>query len=187
MAKGANVALTREVPGLKGVVVGVDWDAGAERFLHDSLTLLTVLCGSDRKALSQHHVVHFNQMVSADLSTGQVEQAMGGDDEQVEVDLARPLDALRRGLDVGVPNLILRSDRSVREASDPELIQRGDAVLDVAQIARWAGCVGNRTTVVPIADAKHDVFLSVPEARRTAYRELDRWLDWHSEEGETHG
>ena len=90
MAKGANVALTREVPGLKGVVVGVDWDAGAERFLHDSLTLLTVLCGSDRKAISQRHVVHFNQMVSADLSTGQVEQAMGGDDEQVHaINLAK--------------------------------------------------------------------------------------------------
>lgn len=96
MAKGANVALTREVPGLKGVVVGVDWDAGAERFLHDSLTLLTVLCGSDRKALSQNHVVHFNQMVSADLSTGQVEQAMGGDDEQVEVDLAGVPDDVQR-------------------------------------------------------------------------------------------
>ncbi|MHA0286696.1 alpha/beta hydrolase [Mycobacterium sp. C3-094] len=94
---------------------------------------------------------------------------------------------LHRGLDVGVPNLILRSDRSVREVADSELIQRGDAVLDVAQIARWAGCVGNRTSVVPIVDAKHDVFLSVTEPRRAAYRELDRWLDWHSEEGETHG
>lgn len=88
MAKGANVALTREVPGLQGVVIGVDWDAGAERFLNDNLTLLTVLCGSDRKALSQDHVVHFNQMVSADLSTAHVEQAMGGDDAQVECDLS---------------------------------------------------------------------------------------------------
>jgi alpha-beta hydrolase superfamily lysophospholipase len=88
---------------------------------------------------------------------------------------------LHRGLDVGVPNLILRSDRSVREVTDPakaDEIQRGDAVLDVKQIARWAGCIGNRSTIVPIADAKHDVFLSVPESRRTAYRELDRWLDW---------
>ncbi|VEG53837.1 lysophospholipase [Mycolicibacterium aurum] len=84
---------------------------------------------------------------------------------------------LHRGLDVGVPNLILRSDRSVREAADPELIQRGDAVLDVAQIARWAGCIGNRSTVVPIVDAKHDVFLSLPTPRRDAYDELDRWLD----------
>ncbi|MCV7300261.1 alpha/beta hydrolase [Mycobacterium barrassiae] len=84
---------------------------------------------------------------------------------------------LHRGLDVGVPNLILRSDRSVREVKDPDAIQRGDAVLDVKQIARWAGCIGNRTTVVPIVDAKHDVFLSVPEARQAAYDELDRWLD----------
>ena len=86
---------------------------------------------------------------------------------------------LHRGLDVGVPNLILRSDRSVREVRDPDAIQRGDAVLDVTQIARWAGCIGNRTTVVPITDAKHDVFLSIPEARQAAYRELDRWLEWY--------
>ncbi|AFM16816.1 lysophospholipase [Mycolicibacterium chubuense NBB4] len=95
---------------------------------------------------------------------------------------------LHRGLDVGVPNLILRSDRSVREVADPDLIQRGDAVLDVAQIARWAGCIGNRTTVAPIVDAKHDVFLSVPESRRAAYAELDRWLDWYlTNESERHG
>lgn len=89
---------------------------------------------------------------------------------------------LHRGLDVGVPNLILRSDRSVREVTDPEKIdeiQRGDAVLDVKQIARWAGCIGNHSTIVPIVDAKHDVFLSVPESRHAAYRELDKWLDWY--------
>ena len=86
---------------------------------------------------------------------------------------------LHRGLDVGVPNLILRSDHSVREAPDPDAIQRGDAVLDVAQIARWAGCVGNRQTIVPITDAKHDVFLSLTGPRTTAYDELRRWLDHH--------
>jgi alpha-beta hydrolase superfamily lysophospholipase len=92
---------------------------------------------------------------------------------------------LHRGLDVGVPNLILRSDFSVREVVDPDAIQRGDAVLDVKQIARWAGCIGNRTTIVPIADAKHDVFLSVAESRDAAYRELDRWLDWYTAGAET--
>lgn len=86
---------------------------------------------------------------------------------------------LHRGLDVGVPNLILRSDRSVTESADPTGMQRGDAVLDVSQIARWSGCVGNHTTVAPITDAKHDVFLSVAEARTAAYRELDRWLDYY--------
>jgi alpha-beta hydrolase superfamily lysophospholipase len=84
---------------------------------------------------------------------------------------------LHRGLDVGVPNLILRSDRSVPEAPDPEAIQRGDAVLDVRQIARWAGCVGNHQTIAPITDAKHDVFLSLAEPRAAAYRELGHWLE----------
>ncbi len=94
---------------------------------------------------------------------------------------------LHRGLDVGVPNLILRSDHSVREVPDPELIQRGDAVLDVKQIARWAGCIGNRTTVVPIVDAKHDVFLSLAEPRRAAFLELERWLDWYVEWSQSAG
>ncbi|MCV7434424.1 alpha/beta hydrolase [Mycolicibacterium bacteremicum] len=90
---------------------------------------------------------------------------------------------LHRGLDVGVPSLILRSDRSVAEAGDPDLIHRGDAVLDVTQIARWAGCIGNRLTVVPVTDAKHDVFLSLPEPRAAAYRELDIWLDGYRRTG----
>ncbi|WP_144207620.1 alpha/beta hydrolase [Mycobacterium tilburgii] len=84
---------------------------------------------------------------------------------------------LHRGLDVGVPNLILRSDHSVPESADTAAMQRGDAVLDVTQIARWAGCVGNRSAIVPVTDAKHDVFLSLARPREAAYKELDRWLD----------
>jgi alpha-beta hydrolase superfamily lysophospholipase len=80
---------------------------------------------------------------------------------------------------VGVPNLILRSDHTVRETSDPASMQCGDAVLDVSQIARWAGCIGNRTSIVPVPDAKHDVFLSLEQPRETAYRQLDLWLDDH--------
>ena len=84
---------------------------------------------------------------------------------------------LHRGLDVGVPNLILRSDHSITESPDPAALQRGDAVLDVGQIARWAGCVGDRSTIAPVVDAKHDVFLSLAAPRAAAYRELDHWLD----------
>ncbi len=92
---------------------------------------------------------------------------------------------LHRGLDVGVPNLILRSDHTVRETNDPASMQCGDAVLDVTQIARWAGCVGNRTTIVPVPDAKHDVFLSLERPRQIAYRELDHWLDDYLSAGNT--
>jgi alpha-beta hydrolase superfamily lysophospholipase len=83
---------------------------------------------------------------------------------------------LHRGLDVGVPNLILRSDHSVSETADPVALQRGDAVLNVAHIARWAGCIGNRSTIIPVADAKHDVFLSMPRPRQVAFQQLDIWL-----------
>jgi len=84
---------------------------------------------------------------------------------------------LHRGLDVGVPNLILRSDHSVTESADPTALQCGDAVLNVAHIARWAGCIGNLSTIVPVTDAKHDVFLSMPRPRHVAYRQLDIWLN----------
>ena len=43
---------------------------------------------------------------------------------------------LHRGLDVGVPNLILRSDRSVIEVLGCDCPACGDAVLDVKHIAR---------------------------------------------------
>ncbi len=83
---------------------------------------------------------------------------------------------LHRGLDVGVPNLLLFSDHTVAETAGTEVMQRGDAVLDVTHIARWAGCIGNRQNIVPVPDAKHDVFLSLPGPRAAAYRELDAWL-----------
>ncbi|AKC39617.1 lysophospholipase [Mycolicibacterium phlei] len=86
---------------------------------------------------------------------------------------------LHRGLDVGVPNVILRSDRSLPGDISPAAALHGDAVLDVQQIARWAGCIGNHQRVIPIPDAKHDVFLSVAEPRLRAYRELNSWLDWY--------
>jgi alpha-beta hydrolase superfamily lysophospholipase len=85
---------------------------------------------------------------------------------------------LHRGLDVGGPSLVLRSDKTVYADpdSDPD---RSDGVLDVRHIARWAGCLGGETTVIPIEDARHDVFLSLPEVRERAYTRVDEWLSSH--------
>ncbi|UYP20563.1 alpha/beta hydrolase [Rhodococcus sp. Z13] len=85
---------------------------------------------------------------------------------------------LHEGLDVGVPSLILRSARSRSAPAYDPSIDTVDAVLDVRQIARWAGCLGDRTTIVPIPGARHDVFLSEPRPLATAFRELDLWLEW---------
>ena len=87
---------------------------------------------------------------------------------------------LHRGLDVGVPSLVLRSDKTHYSATASEASDRADTVLDVRQIARWAGCLGGETTVVPVTDARHDVFLSLPHARERAYDVLGSWLDAHA-------
>ncbi|MGN5239808.1 alpha/beta hydrolase [Rhodococcus sp. SJ-3] len=85
---------------------------------------------------------------------------------------------LHHGLDIGVPSLILRSGKSGSAPKYDPAIDTVDAVLDVRQIARWAGCLGNRTTIVPIDGARHDVFLSTPGPLGEAFRELDLWLEW---------
>ncbi|WP_207890839.1 alpha/beta hydrolase [Rhodococcus sp. Eu-32] len=86
--------------------------------------------------------------------------------------------ALHRGLDIGVPSLILRSKVTHFSRKYSSRIDVADAVLDVKQIARWAGCLGDRTTVVPIEGARHDVFLSQEEPRARAFAEVDEWLGW---------
>ncbi len=81
---------------------------------------------------------------------------------------------LHRGIEIGVPALVLRSTRSGgrMKASD-----RADIVIDTAQIAQWESRLGGQVTDIPIEDARHDVFLSVPESRASAYQALGDWLD----------
>jgi alpha-beta hydrolase superfamily lysophospholipase len=87
---------------------------------------------------------------------------------------------LHHGLDVGVPSLVLRSERTHFAKTYSAEDDRADTVLDVRQIARWAGCLGGETTIVPIRDARHDVFLSVPDVRKQAYDRIDSWLRDHA-------
>jgi tellurium resistance protein TerD len=87
MKRGANVSLTREVPGLTGLVLGARWNAGSETALADNMTMATILCGADGRALSDQHFVFFNQLTTPDLSVQQLTEALDGDNEQVEVDL----------------------------------------------------------------------------------------------------
>jgi alpha-beta hydrolase superfamily lysophospholipase len=86
---------------------------------------------------------------------------------------------LHQGLDIGVPSLVLRSTQTHFSPHYSPLSDRADLVLDVSHIARWAGCLGGETTVVPIAEARHDIFLSLPESRQQAYAVVGDWLDRH--------
>ncbi len=88
MKRGANVALTQEIPGLTGVVLGIRWNAGAEQVLAENLVAATILCNAQSRAPSEEFFVFFNQLTSPQMSVQQLEQALGDDREQVEVDLA---------------------------------------------------------------------------------------------------
>ncbi|MFR9751867.1 alpha/beta hydrolase [Nocardia sp. 004] len=85
---------------------------------------------------------------------------------------------LQEGLEVGVPTLILRSRISKFARKYGPSVAVADAVLDVKQIQRWSGCLGDRTNIVPIDGAVHDIFLSGPEPRAKAFAEVNSWLDW---------
>ena len=90
---------------------------------------------------------------------------------------------LHRGIDVGVPTLVLRSDKSrFADAYRPE-VDTADCVLDVDQIAQWSGVLGRRVWAVAVPDARHDVFLSLETPRRIAYREVQTWLNTTFGEG----
>ena len=87
MKRGANVALTREIPGLTGLVLGVKWNAGAEHALDDNLVFAALLCGKDGRVRSDRDFVFFNQLASPEMSVQRIEEVMDGDREQIEVDL----------------------------------------------------------------------------------------------------
>lgn len=84
---------------------------------------------------------------------------------------------LHHGIETGVPTLVLRSDKSISTRRYYPACDRADLVLDTTQIGRWAGSLGRQVTDAPIEDARHDVFLSLPEVRERAYAALGSWLD----------
>jgi alpha-beta hydrolase superfamily lysophospholipase len=89
---------------------------------------------------------------------------------------------VHRGLDVPSPVLVLSSRRTAYPSRMSEVVHRSDVVLDVRQIRRWASSLGAHVTSVAVDDARHDVFLSLPEPRAAAYREVDTWLTSYVED-----
>ena len=87
LQRGANVALTQEIPSLTGVVLGVRWNAGAEQALSDNLVAATILCDRNSRAPSERYFVFFNQITSPEESVTRRAELLGDDREQIEVDL----------------------------------------------------------------------------------------------------
>jgi tellurium resistance protein TerD len=94
LRKGGRVSLSKEVPGLKHIKIGLGWDAnttdtGGQFDLDASLFMI----GSDGKVISDNHFIFYNNTTSpcgavehkGDNRTGEGE----GDDEVIEIDLDR--------------------------------------------------------------------------------------------------
>ncbi|MFF0296630.1 TerD family protein [Kitasatospora sp. NPDC004615] len=91
LAKGGNVSLTKEVPGLTSVIVGLGWDVRATTGADFDLDASALLCSEAGRVLSDQHFVFYNNLRSPE---GSVEHSGDnltgggdGDDEQIRVDL----------------------------------------------------------------------------------------------------
>lgn len=90
---GANAALTAENPGLDRILLGFGWQIIPSRGPLSELVPAAILCGADGKALSNEHLVFFNQIVSAD---GSVAFDSEGDLEEIDVELSRVPDGVAK-------------------------------------------------------------------------------------------
>ncbi|MCC8071770.1 MAG: alpha/beta hydrolase [Bacteroidales bacterium] len=76
------------------------------------------------------------------------------------------------------PVMVMHSDKSVNgEVWTPEF-QKADAVLDVDDIDRYGKGLSKWVNMNKIKDGLHDLLLSEPRVRKTAYFLLFNWLDW---------
>lgn len=84
---------------------------------------------------------------------------------------------LHRGMDIGVPVLMLRSDRSRLDLDAwHDDAHRTDIVLDVEHMQRWLPKLGTDVTDIPLPGAIHDVMLSAKPVRTRAMTEMENWL-----------
>ncbi|GAA0673311.1 calcium homeostasis/redox stress adaptation protein [Kitasatospora atroaurantiaca] len=91
LAKGGNVSLSKEAPGLTAVIVGLGWDVRSTTGADFDLDASALLCNEGGRVVSDQHFVFFNNLSSPE---GSVEHSGDnltgggdGDDEQIKVDL----------------------------------------------------------------------------------------------------
>lgn len=80
---------------------------------------------------------------------------------------------------IGVPVLLMHSDKSVGGHGWTPDFQRGDAVLDVDDISRYGRMLGSDVTEATVTDGLHDLVLSAPKVRHGVYRTMTDWISRH--------
>jgi tellurium resistance protein TerD len=93
MIPGSNASLTAENPDLRKILVGFGWSLIPSRGPQAELVPLAIMCGHDGRALSDEHLVFFNQLTSPE---GGLEFVESDDVEQIDVDLDNVPEAVRK-------------------------------------------------------------------------------------------
>jgi tellurium resistance protein TerD len=92
LAKGGNVSLSKEAPGLTAIVVGLGWDVRTTTGADFDLDASALLVDASGKVANDKHFIFFNNLKSPEGSvehTGDNLTGEGeGDDEQIKVNLA---------------------------------------------------------------------------------------------------
>ncbi|MEU4131287.1 TerD family protein [Streptomyces wuyuanensis] len=136
LAKGGNVSLSKEAPGLSAVLVGLGWDVRTTTGTDFDLDASALLLDDSGKVGSNGNFVFYNNLTSPDGSvqhTGDNLTGEGeGDDEQIKVDLAAvPADVTRIVFPVSIHDAEARSQSfgQVRNAFIRVVNQSGGAEL----------------------------------------------------------
>lgn len=82
-----------------------------------------------------------------------------------------------RGLGITAPLLVMLSDKSYLQPKWSSTALAADVVLNVDAVAKRSLDLGNDVTLHRVPGAFHDVFLSPPEVRTRAYRDMGRWVE----------
>jgi tellurium resistance protein TerD len=93
LSKGGNVSLSKEVPGLTAINVGLGWDARVTDGSAFDLDASAFLCNESGKIRSDADFIFYNNKTSSDGSVvhqGDNQSGAGeGDDETVAIDLSK--------------------------------------------------------------------------------------------------
>ena len=92
LSKGGRVSLSKEVPGLKKIRVGLGWDANTtDTGAQFDLDASAFLVGKDDKVITDAHMIFYNNATSPDgaiIHQGDNRTGEGdGDDEVITIDL----------------------------------------------------------------------------------------------------
>lgn len=83
---------------------------------------------------------------------------------------------LQDGLDIEAPVLCMHSDCSFLSKSWTDDYFRADAVLNIDHMKEHVDKIGSKVEQVEISGGMHDLFLSKPDVRATAYKTLREFL-----------